>query len=264
MIRESGFVRKLSVAVRSPVALSQELEWRFSPYSRRSRKELNALRGAHSGQRCFIIGNGPSLNKMDLTLLADEVTFGLNRFYLMFDRLGFSTTYFVAINKLVLEQFGTDIGNLTMPKLVRWEARKLITPRQGVIYVRSKSGPSFSDDLLHGAWGGTTVTFLALQAAFFMGFKEVFLIGVDHNFQTQGNPHEEITSKGPDPDHFTPEYFGEGTRWHLPDLKTSEVAYQLAKDRFEAAGRRVVDATLGGKLRVFPKVDYLSVLAGKA
>ena len=45
----------------------------------------------------MIVGNGPSLAGMDLSPLRDEFTFGLNRSYLMFDRIGFNTTFLVAV-----------------------------------------------------------------------------------------------------------------------------------------------------------------------
>jgi hypothetical protein len=64
---------------------------------------------------------------------------------------------------------------------------------------------------------------------------------------------------GDDEDHFSPDYFGKGFRWQLPDLRTSEAGYRLAQNAFRRAGREVVDATVGGELRVFPKVDYNSL-----
>ncbi len=82
------------------------------------------------------------------------------------------------------------------------------------------------------------------------------LIGVDHNFVTKGKPNTTVVSEGDDPNHFHPAYFGKGFRWQLPDLETSELAYGLAKQAFEADGRQIVDATVGGKLTVFPKVKY--------
>jgi hypothetical protein len=51
----------------------------LSPRWSISRHTLLNLRNQHKGQRCFIIGNGPSLRQTNLALLKDEVTFGLNR-----------------------------------------------------------------------------------------------------------------------------------------------------------------------------------------
>jgi hypothetical protein len=68
---------------------------------------------------------------------------------------------------------------------------------------------------------------------------------------------------GTDADHFDPGYFGKGSRWNLPDLETSALAYSLARKAYEADGRRVVDATVGGALEVFPKVDYGSLFPAR-
>ncbi len=63
-----------------------------------------------------------------------------------------------------------------------------------------------------------------------------------------------------DPNHFQEDYFWKGFQWQLPDLKTSEFAYSLARDQFENSGREVLDATLEGKLNVFPKADFKDII----
>ena len=68
-----------------------------------------------------------------------------------------------------------------------------------------------------------------------------------------------MVSGGDDPNHFSPAYFGKGFRWQLPDLETSEQGYRLARQAYEADGRQVLDATVGGKLAIFPKVPYDSL-----
>jgi hypothetical protein len=92
-----------------------------------------------------------------------------------------------------------------------------------------------------------------------MGFQEVILVGVDHNFVTRGPANSAVISEGDDPNHFSPDYFGKGFKWQLPDLEGSERAYRRAKEAYEQADRRVVDATVGGKLTVFPKIPFSSL-----
>lgn len=121
------------------------------------------------------------------------------------------------------------------------------------------TGPKFARDVRGRLWEGATVTYVALQLAFYMGFQQVILIGVDHSFSTQGKPNTTVVSQGDDPDHFHSAYFGKGFRWQLPDLDTSERGYILAREAYRQAGREVLDATIGGKLTVFPKVDYSSL-----
>src|SRR4030065_17892 len=68
---------------------------------------------------------------------------------------------------------------------------------------------------------------VALRIAFYLGFQQVVLIGVDPRFLAPGRPHQEVIQGGDDTNHFGPNYFGKGTRWNLPDLVTSESAYRL-------------------------------------
>jgi len=232
-----------------------------SPALRRSRSRLRADRDAHLGERCFILGNGPSLRNTDLARLHDEVTFGLNRVYLLFPELGFSTTFYVAINTLVIEQCASDIRALHIPKFITWRGRQWLTGDPQTTFLDTDyTGPeTFSSDVTGRVFEGSTVTYVALQLAFHMGFETVVLVGVDHNFSTQGTPNATVVSRGDDPDHFSAGYFGRGFRWQLPDLEASERAYRLAASAYQQAGRRVVDATVGGKLTVFPKVPFESL-----
>ena len=234
----------------------------FHPWRVESRKGLKALKDIHCGERCFILGNGPSLQKTDLSLLKNEYTFGMNRIFLAFPELDFRTTYYLSVNDLVIEQSAAEIQSLDMPRFVSWRAREWLKPEKDLYFLyTSYTGPKFSKDVSGRLWEGATVSYTALQLAFHMGFEKVILIGVDHNFTTKGEPNKTIVSEGDDPNHFHPGYFGKGFRWQLPDLDTNERAYQIAKRYHEDAGRQVVDATIDGKLQIFPKVDYLSLFS---
>jgi hypothetical protein len=227
------------------------------PWRRESRKRLAALKDIHKGERCFIIGNGPSLRATDLKKIRNEFTFGLNRIYLLFPELGFTTTYFLSMNDLVIEQCAAEILALPIPKFLTWRSHRFLSPTEDTNFLYTTyTGPKFARDVAGRLWEGATVTYVALQLAYHMGFEKVILIGVDHNFVTKGDANKTITSQGDDPNHFAPNYFGKGFKWQLPDLETSERAYRMAKAAYAADGRQVLDATIGGKLTVFPKVDY--------
>ena len=234
----------------------EDKEGRKDPRYRASIRRIVAMKDKHQGERCFIIGNGPSLRNTNLSLLKGEVTFGMNRIYLLFDQLGFVTTYYVAVNKLVIEQCAREIASLTCPKFISWHARDEIDFTTDMMFLHSRGGPTFYTDISKGIWEGATVTYVAMQIAYYLGFQKVILVGVDHSFATQGKPHTAVVSQGNDPNHFTPHYFGKGFRWQLPDLETSELAYRIAKYQFEIRDREIVDATVDGKLQVFRKVDY--------
>jgi hypothetical protein len=230
------------------------------PWRRASRKRLAALKDIHKGERGFIIGNGPSLRAMDLTKLRNEFTFGLNRIYLLFPELGFPTTYFLSMNDLVIEQCAAEILALPIPKFLTWRSHRFLRPTEDTHFLYTTyTGPKFASDVAGRLWEGATVTYVALQLAYYMGFEKIILIGVDHNFVTKGDANKTITSQGDDPNHFAPDYFGKGFKWQLPDLETSERAYRMAKAAYQADGRQVLDATVGGKLTVFPKIDYQSL-----
>ena len=232
------------------------LAYLFSSEGRRSRRALKALRNSASG-RCVIIGNGPSLNEMDLSVLRDVPTFGLNRGYLLFDRIGRPTTYLVSVNRYVLQQSMDEMLASAPPKFLSWRFRQFVPGhRDDVTFLYPIRMPGFSPDVSRGLWEGGTVTFVALQLAFHMGYREIVLIGVDHSFATTGPAHQLVTSTGDDPNHFDKAYFGAGYRWQLPDLEMSERAYAMAREAFAAAGGSVVDATVGGKLKIFPKADF--------
>lgn len=238
-----------------------QLSAAFSQRRSESVERLRQLRNRHEGERCFILGNGPSLNETDLGLLQDEVTFGMNRIYLLFPQMGYETSYYVSVNTLVVEQCADEIRQLEMPRFISWRGRKWLAGDPDVIFLDTDytDPATFSQDASGRLFEGSTVTYVALQLAYHMGFHEVVLVGVDHSFQRKGRPNVTVVSEGGDPDHFDSDYFGEGFRWQLPDLQASEEAYRMAREAFERAGRRVVDATIGGKLEIFPKVDFDSL-----
>jgi uncharacterized Rossmann fold enzyme len=234
-------------------------------WRRTSIENLKALKDIHLGKRAFIIGNGPSLKNTDLGKLKGEYTFGLNRIYLMFPELGFTTTYLVSINDLVIEQCAAELLAVPVPRFFAWRSHRHFIPLNpqtnqlpNFIYT-SYTGPRFSRTVTGRVWEGATVTNVALQLAYHMGFKQVILIGVDHSFTSKGPANATVVSEGDDPNHFSPAYFGKGFRWQLPDLETSEIGYRMARDAFKKDGREVLDATVGGKLTIFPKVDYNSL-----
>ena len=244
------------------VLAARRLLWHTDPRGAASRGLLRALRNQHRGRRCFIIGNGPSLNSMDLRPLANEISFSLNRGYLLYDRIGAPTTFHVVVNPLVAEQWAADLEALANVKLIHWSLRRLFHKDADIVYwgrPTDSMTPRFCLDVTQDIWSGATVTYVALQLAYAFGFDPVILIGVDHRYQAEGRPHQEVVAAGRDPNHFDPGYFAKGVRWNLPDLETSELSYALARHYFHLDGRAVLDATVGGALTVFPKVDYASL-----
>ncbi|MFC2055928.1 hypothetical protein ACFLV7_16775 [Chloroflexota bacterium] len=73
---------------------------------------LAALKNRHKGQRCFVIGNGPSLSTTDLDQLRGEVTFACNKIYLAFNETDWRPTYYAVEDPLVAQQNYEEINNL--------------------------------------------------------------------------------------------------------------------------------------------------------
>lgn len=222
------------------------------------RLELDRFRDCHEGEDCFIIGNGPSLNEMDLEPLRRHHTFGLNKIYLMEDRgVDLNLSYLVSVNPLVVEQSADRFESMNCDIFLSYSAaHDQVRPLDHVNYIYSRGAPyTFRGNLSQRIHEGHTVTFVAMQIAYFMGFRRVFLIGVDHSFQAEGDPNEKQRMENEDVNHFDPDYF-KGDDWHLPDLEASELSYHLARFFYRRDGRQILDATIDGELDIYPKVTY--------
>lgn len=238
--------------------LVTELVWNFK-YS----GELKKFKDIHKGKSCFIIGNGPSLNKMDLTKLSNHYTFGLNKIYMMFDKVDLNLSYLVSVQQHVIEQSVNEFEKFAFPMFLSYRKSKMHNfknPNIKYILTGNPGNTEFQTDITKKVLEGATVTYVAMQIAYYMGFEKVFLIGVDHNFQFEGKPLEIKTMEGSDPNHFDPNYF-KGQQWGLPDLETSERYYNIAKKVYEDSGREIIDATVDGKLQVYKKLNYEDALA---
>lgn len=229
----------------------------------------------YKGDRCFIIGNGPSLNNHDLSLLEGEKTFAVNSFYYKTRENGFKPTFFVVEDEMVMKENYEQFISYDVPfKFFPVEYSKYHPPAPNVFYFRMNHGfyqdgspyynlPRFSSDPLKGLYCGQTVTYINMQLAFFMGFSEVYLIGMDFDYvipkehKRNGN---NIVSTTDDPNHFHKDYFGVGKTWRDPKLDRVAMNYHQAKISYESVGRKIYNATAGGKLEIFDRVDYENLL----
>lgn len=243
--------------------LVRRLRWDLTIQSWISRKRLRKLKDIHCGEKAVILCNGPSLLRVDLSHLETVFTFGLNKINLLFTKTLFRPSVIVAVNELVLEQNREFYDDTEIPLFLDSQALRFIRPRRNVIFLHSDSTRKFARDCSMSIYQSHTVTFVALQLAFHMGFKEVALVGCDHNFHVHGPENALVTSQGDDKSHFDPNYFGPGIQWNLPDLFESEVGYTMARKVYEAFGRRVVNATEGGNLEVFPRQSLNEFLGTK-
>lgn len=197
--------------------------------------------------RCLVIGNGKSLRQIPISFLKSYPTFGSNRIYLLD---GFNPLYYACVNPLVIKQSIAEIKNLSSEKYIAAKYAPLI-PCSIPLYSVSEVG--FSKNPLQWIYEGYTITYVLLQLAYWKGYKEVGLVGVDHYYIFDGQPNQVLVADGDDQNHFHPKYFSDGTKWNAPDLKKSEQAYKIAKKVYEDSGRRIVNLTPGSKLEVFER-----------
>lgn len=228
-------------------------------------QELLKLKDKHLGQRGFVIGNGPSLRSQDLSLLKKEITFASNRIYLAFDKTDWRPTYYSVEDSLVLAQNQEQIKNITNThKLFPSDITKYIYPINNSLYFnfsRTKfypQEPNFGINALNCLYWGSTITYTLLQLACYMGIREIYLLGIDHNYDV---PKQ--YEKGEKPfvvnnvkNHFHPDYLKPGEKMHPPNLHQLDKAYLSAKKAIGQLNGQIYNATRGGKLEIFPRVDF--------
>lgn len=232
---------------------------------------LLALRDKWRGERCVIIGNGPSINRTDLTKLRSENTFAVNGIFYKSEAMGFDPTFFVVEDSSVMKENVEAIKNYKAQyKLFPTLYRTLHPKEENVFFFLMNRGfyekespayciPRFSTDAARRLYCGQSVTHINLQLAYYFGFSEVYLIGVDFSYvipDTAIRKGDLILSTEDDPNHFHGDYFGKGKTWKDPKLHRVKLNYELARDMFEADGRKVYNATKGGALEVFERRDY--------
>lgn len=229
---------------------------------------LLRFKNRHREKECLIICNGPSLKKIEFEKI-DLNRFkiiGLNKIHLGFDMLGVRPDYIVAVNKKVIEQSSDEFNSLPIVKFISNRVDLSSFPSNPTLYHLNtvnlpRPNKRFSVDIVDYVNEGWTVTHAALQIAYYMGFKKVYIVGMDHRFTQHipGQENKESTIKGDDVDHFHPGYFGHGQTWDLPDLKNSEISYQSARKVYEESGREIFDCTVGGACEIFKKLDVSSI-----
>lgn len=234
-------------------------------------RHLLQYKNKHTGQRCFLIGNGPSLKAADLELLRNEYCFAANRIYEIFpDTSWRPSCYFCADSHIFRECMGF-IARLELPIiLLHEEARKyhMEYKNSSITYINNFypffvnrykyiHGIKISPNVSHYFTGGETVTFLSIQLALYMGFKKIYLLGVDHNYSRK------LTSTGQMIiDHSIKDYFGnlQSQDYNIQNIDTSTAAYKAALDYCQKNNITIKNATRGGKLEVFPRISFDSLV----
>jgi len=238
-------------------------------------KNLKQFKNKFKGKRCFIIGNGPSLNKCDLSLLKDEYTFAVNGIFYKTEEMGFTPTFYMVEDGHVVDDNLEKINDYDKPKYKFFPSlyKEKINKTDKTYFFSADLGfyrgdhysfeiPRFSRDFSQIAFCGQSVTYLNMQLAFYMGFSEVYLIGMDFSYAIRESDEKRgatLITHDEDVNHFHPDYFGKGKKWHDPKVHNVAKNYEFAKVVYEDNGRKIYNATIGGKLEIFDRVDYNSL-----
>lgn len=230
--------------------------------------ELKKYKNIHKGKRVFIIGNGPSVKIEDLDTLYDakEICFGLNKIYKIFSKTNWRPNYTCITDMNVISAIDNDLSLLLNESTVFMADRYLyfnFSKVKDVQYVHLISEeyvpnfPGFSKNIEDGVYLGYSVTYdLALQIAAYMGFAEIYLIGMDHNIvgETTDKRNHFIT------DYFTEEEILSYRKGNITaNFEAINIAYKKAEVYSRKNGFRIFNATRGGKLEIFERVDFDSL-----
>lgn len=236
---------------------------------------VKKLQNSHMGERCFIIGNGPSLTAADLDVLKEngEFCFASKRINTIFNQTEWRPDIWGASDLDYIEMYQDDIRNIKgFPKLICAQSivRNNIVFEDAIYYpfIQVERKPQwFNEDILRGVHFYGTITCKLINFAVYMGFKEIYLLGVDNTVPIKMN---EDGTREYDPkaqNHFSEDYFTEkdmvDINKNILDIDESAAyvtsAYASVKWFCDQLGVKIFNATRGGILEVYPRVDFDSI-----
>lgn len=234
--------------------------------------KIKKFKGIHKGERCFIIGNGPSLRLEDLETLENEYTLACNLIFQCYNKTKWRPSYYFFI-----ESNSSTFDTREKVRGVTENCEAAFVRGGGSLYAyrddveinnlyymkmelpRQINDISFSEDCSQQVYSGTTITYTMIQIAVYMGFTEIYLIGMDHTF----SKIVDINGKTIDGDlpinEDHAEFLG---KYNLPvgtEVYKIENAYNAAKKYSIENGIKIYNATRGGNLEIFDRVDFDSL-----
>ena len=156
----------------------------------------------HSGKRCFIIGNGPSLKNVDLSKLKDEYTITVNQSPRMENFKDIHTTYHLWVDERFFhidKNNPNDMELLDVMRKVNTEDNKPtvfykvpaynmikkfgLDKEQKISYIMdgyiNTDTPNVDFPITEPVPIFSTCIHYAILIAVYMGFKEIYLLGCD-------------------------------------------------------------------------------------
>lgn len=219
------------------------------------------FKNIHQGKRCFIVATGPSLKIEDLNRLHQnkEICISVNGIFAAFDKTEWRPHYYMIsdmraaikwkneiLEDEVMEKFIADRAWIFTDKEMKGNMYKWHIFREQI----EGAIPQFSDDFAEGTYAGLTITYDgALQLAVYMGFTEIYLLGVDCNYKEGGYNNYFFEEKIKD------------TVNHQEE--TMILAYRAAELYAKSHRIKIYNATRGGMLEEFERIDFDSLFEEK-
>ena len=223
---------------------------------------------------CYIIGGGPSIKNQNINLLKNKFIIVHNAFFLLKDNYRFKPSLYVIEDPLPAEDNATELNKINeIDIVIPLKLKKFIKSRDNVTYVNfdysyidSRETTKdknlefkFSEDLTKkGFWGGTVIYF-SLQIAYFLGFKKIYLFGVDLSYKIPESAKIDgsiITSTDSDDNHLHKDWFGKGKRWHFPRQDRMQIAIEYAIDFLSKKGVEVYNFSPISKIKGAKNLDF--------
>lgn len=227
-------------------------------------KRIRKFYNRHDGERCFVVATGPSLKIDDLDKLYrnNEYAISVNTVFRAFGKTKWRPNYLVVTDTATLDEYFDEIIHANIQyKFIsdrqyrKWEkiCREDIIMFHLITEYYEAEGPKFSFQLDNGVYYGYTVLYAALQLAVYMGFKKIYIIGADCDLVGDG------TSGC---NHFIKEYDDKFYNKKVDfDYERMFSAYKIAEEKTKNRGARIYNATRGGRLEVFQRVEFDSLFS---
>ncbi|MBM6861219.1 DUF115 domain-containing protein, partial [Clostridium saudiense] len=211
-----------------------------------------------------IVGNGPSLKIEQLDKIKDEDCFGANRIYKLFEKTEWRPKFYVIqdpydpTRKEVYENLKVD--NLFVSDYY-WREHGMKNPN-AICYhtlrtLKQSNKLPFSTEASKFVQVAGTVTFSMIQLAAYFGYKEIYLIGMDHSYANVTDDKGNLIKKNNIKSHV---FEDENPKEVVANISYMECAYLSAKDYCDKNNIKIYNATLGGKLEIFERKDFWEIL----
>jgi hypothetical protein len=258
-------------------------------YGRLTAEEVDLLsqnatfKDRYAGRRCFVIGNGPSLNKQDLIPLRSEITIVTNHFYRHPILRVWQPTFYCAADEAELytpqeiQRIRQGVSQISPEAFFVPLSVKTLIEQYG-LFPQDKTYFLFLDmkGVLIDNWVAdrrvfdltsilphiTTTAHMALMSALYLGCSPIYLIGLDHDWLA----HPSVTMHfydasnedvGGEWDHSSFDY-----KSLAEFIRRTWQTYEVLRDVATRQGVAIYNATAGGFLDVFPRVEFEKLFTG--